>query len=158
LDLRRIPSAVLVALGLEACADRGVSTCLSMVATTDGSEDGTGTSGSSSSDSGDIESTSESDVGPCLGQVMTTEGTGVDTSGGDSGSSDDSGTSDTDEGSDTSTSACLTPPGDALPDHDDAVAGASPSPSSWQQSFARIADKLPADVAARLGRRNGGDR
>ena len=140
---------MLVALGLDACVDSEVSTCLSMMLpTTDTSGDGSGTSGSTSSDSG--VTSGESDVGPCLGQVMTTEGTGVDTSGTDSGSTGDSGTSGTDDGSDTSTSVCLAPKGDALPDDEDVLASEPPSAASWNDAFARLADKLPADVAARL--------
>jgi hypothetical protein len=146
---------MLVALGLDACGESDVSACLSMVLTTEGSSDGSDTSGSSDTGSSGSDSTTESDVGPCLGQVMTTEETGVDTTATDSGSTGDSGTTGTgtDDGSDTATGPCLAPKGDELPDDDDALVDASPSAPSWQDAFERIADKLPADIAARLARR-----
>jgi len=160
LDLRRIPSAVLVALGLEACVEGEVSACLSMALTTEGDAEGSGPSGT---ESGSSSSADDSDVGPCLGQLPTTESTsegttGTDTSTGDSGSSD-SGTTGTgtDDGADTSTSVCLAPPpDDALPEPGEVVTTAPTRAVDWQAAFDRIAAKLPADVAARLGRRNPG--
>ena len=160
MDLRRIPPAVLVALGLEAC-EAGVSTCLSMMIPT--SDDDAGTSGTdASSDS------PESDVGPCLGQIPTTDDGQVDTSSSDSGStggSDTSGTgtgtgtgtdSGTDDGLETSTSVCLAPPPDAPPGDDDDDATAAPARASgWHAAFTRVAVKLPADVAAKLRHRGG---
>jgi hypothetical protein len=91
---------------------------------------------------------------------MTTEGTGVDTSGTDSGSTGDTGTggTGTDDGSESDTGPCLAPKPDELPDDEDVLAPAPPSAPSWQEAFARVADKLPADIAARLARRNGGGR
>jgi hypothetical protein len=156
LDLRRIPPAVLVALGLEACGET-VSTCLSMMLT---SEDDGGTSGTDASS----DSPTESDVGPCLGQIPTTDDGSVDTSTSDSGSTTGTetsgtgtGTSDSgsDDGAETSTSVCLAPPPDAPPpDGDDAATAAPARASGWHASFTRVAAKLPADVAARL--RDGG--
>jgi hypothetical protein len=162
LDLRRIPPAVLVALGLEACGET-VSTCLSMMLT---SEDDGGTSGTDASS----DSPTESDVGPCLGQIPTTDDGQVDTSSTGAGSTDSTGTSGTgtstsdsgsDDGAETSTSVCLAPPPDAPPPDDDDDATAAPARASgWHASFTRVAAKLPADVAARLrpGAKKDGER
>lgn len=163
MDLRRIPPAVLVALGLEACADTGVSTCLSMMIPT--SEDD-GSSGASD----DTTAETESDVGPCLGQIPTTDdgevGPCLDTSGGclsppldtstsdggfistssessgDSGTgSSGSGSGSTDDGSSGSTS--------------DGVQDASPRARAWHDALAKIERTLPDDVVAKLRAQKG---
>lgn len=157
MDLRRIPPAMLVALGLEGCGEQ-VSTCLSMMIPTSEDE---GTSGSTGDDA------TESDVGPCLGQLPTTD-TGIDGTGTDTGSSSGSDTSGTDEtstgtesgtddGAETSTSVCLAPPpdGDVPPDGEALVEAAPARGIGWQAAFSRVAGKLPADVAARLGTKRG---
>jgi hypothetical protein len=155
-DLRRIPPAVLVALGLEACIENEVSACLSMVPSTDGSDGGTSSSASSGSEGTD--SLDESDVGPCLGQVPTTEGTGTGSTDatGSTDESDSTGTSGTDDGSDTSTGPCLEPKGDALPEPDNVGTAVLPHAHAWADAFARVSASLPADVAARLGKRGQG--
>ena len=119
------------------------------------SDDDGGTSGTDASS----DSPTESDVGPCLGQIPTTDDGSVDTSSSDSGSTggtetSGTGTSDSgsDDGAETSTSVCLAPPPDAPPPDDDDDATAAPARASgWHASFTRVAAKLPADVAARLG-------
>lgn len=146
---------MLVALGLEACGETGVSTCLSMMIPTSDDE---GSSGAT----GEATDTTESDVGPCLGQLPTTDDGGVDSSssgiastgGSDTSGGDTTGTGTTDgsdDGAETSTSVCLAPPPDAPPPDDDDVATAAPAGAAgWHAAFTRVAAKLPADVAARL--------
>jgi hypothetical protein len=147
---------VLVALGLEACGET-VSTCLSMMLT---SEDDGGTSGTDASS----DSPTESDVGPCLGQLPTTDDGDVDASSSSTDGSDTTGTGTTDggttesgsdDGAETSTSVCLVPPGDALPDGDEIASAPATHAAGWQAAFTRVAGKLPADVAARLSTKKG---
>ncbi len=147
---------MLVALGLEACGEQ-VSTCLSMMIPTSEDE---GSSGAT----GDTTDATESDVGPCLGQLPTTDDGNVEASSSSTDGSDTTGTGTTDggttesgsdDGAETSTSVCLAPPGDALPDGDEIASAPAAHAAGWHAAFTRVADKLPADVAARLSTKKG---
>ena len=153
--LRRVPSSILFALGLTACGDDNgsdeggsVGPCLicdpqQCNETVDATDDDTGTASATGSTSSATDSGStgvdESDVGPCLTPEQDSS-SGGSSSGSSSGS--ESG-SESGDGASSTTASGL----------DDAPAAGA---RAWADAFARVSERLPADVAARLGKDNGG--
>lgn len=143
MDLRKLPTSMLLALGLVACGDDGsqeseTGPCLSFDPTEQGSGSGTGTGTGSGTDIGSTGAdgssgsttggSSDTTFGPCLGPLPSTE-TGTET-GPDTGSDSGSGSGTT---------------GMDAQDAQDAA-------PTRAEAMARLLERgtLPADVAARL--------
>ena len=174
MDLRRIPSTVLVALGL-ACGpsvedDGSASTCLS---TLSGDDDGTDVGsclseclgmlpttedGTTTEDESDVDSCLDA-TGPCLSPPEETTDSGssfiVVTDSSDSGTSTDSGT---DSGtSDSGTSDSGTSDSGTSGSTSGGAEDESPRARSWREAMQRMEDggALPADVLAKLRAQKG---